>query len=272
MVQASRRPIVSPPPTQTRASEQSTALHPTLIRLLAQWAGTAVPAPASSFAEPLGHWLSLTDAISLSSLLGAAGRATPTHANPAAASRAMAIAETEIDRVRAALVAQADRGLHAGPSRPRHEPARPTATRSSLAYADLGQCRQHYQAAQRLMDERIGTLRQRLRALLPPVSAPLAQLAALDAVMEQALAPREAEMLNSLPQRLEKRHEQLRRVEADAEADSATAGEPMAPTRWLDTFQQDMRALMLAELELRLQPVQGLLDALRSAAENTPTS
>ena len=36
----------------------------------------------------------------------------------------------------------------------------------------------------------------------------------------------------------------------------------LQPGAWLHTFCQDMRAVLLAELELRLQPVAGLLDAL----------
>jgi Protein of unknown function (DUF3348) len=36
-------------------------------------------------------------------------------------------------------------------------------------------------------------------------------------------------------------------------------------TPWLDNFRHDMRQLLLAELDLRLQPSLGLLQTLRSA-------
>ena len=36
----------------------------------------------------------------------------------------------------------------------------------------------------------------------------------------------------------------------------------VAPGGWLHQFRQEMQTLLLAELETRLEPVQGLLDAL----------
>ena len=55
-------------------------------------------------------------------------------------------------------------------------------------------------------------------------------------------------------QRLEKRFLSLKPA-----GDDATAGP------WLDTFRQDMHTVLLAELDTRMQPVEGLLAALRSA-------
>lgn len=48
-------------------------------------------------------------------------------------------------------------------------------------------------------------------------------------------------------------------VNAAAPAPAITAG------AWLDTFRADMRAVLLAELDVRLQPVEGLLAALRTS-------
>ena len=54
---------------------------------------------------------------------------------------------------------------------------------------------------------------------------------------------------------------------AAAEAASETASDAAAPTpgAWLNLFRQDMQSVLLAELEIRLQPVEGLLAALRSS-------
>jgi hypothetical protein len=48
-------------------------------------------------------------------------------------------------------------------------------------------------------------------------------------------------------------------VRTQAAAPAITAG------AWLDTFRADMRAVLLAELDVRLQPVEGLLAALRTS-------
>jgi hypothetical protein len=47
---------------------------------------------------------------------------------------------------------------------------------------------------------------------------------------------------------------------AEASEDAA----PVTPGAWLDVFRKDMRSVLLAELDVRLQPVEGLLAALRT--------
>ncbi|SIT30100.1 DUF3348 domain-containing protein [Achromobacter sp. MFA1 R4] len=49
-----------------------------------------------------------------------------------------------------------------------------------------------------------------------------------------------------------------------APASPEPAAPPPPPGAWLDTFRADMRAVLLAELDVRLQPVEGLLAALRT--------
>lgn len=53
---------------------------------------------------------------------------------------------------------------------------------------------------------------------------------------------------------------------APAQQASAAAGtaSPVTPGAWLDVFRKDMRSVLLAELDVRLQPVEGLLAALRT--------
>ncbi|HEX7936672.1 MAG TPA: DUF3348 family protein, partial [Paraburkholderia sp.] len=49
-----------------------------------------------------------------------------------------------------------------------------------------------------------------------------------------------------------------------AAAAAAAAAQPSAPGAWLDVFRKDMQSVLLAELDVRLQPVEGLLAALRT--------
>lgn len=46
---------------------------------------------------------------------------------------------------------------------------------------------------------------------------------------------------------------------------SATTPPAVTPGAWLDVFRKDMRSVLLAELDVRLQPVEGLLAALRAS-------
>ena len=85
------------------------------------------------------------------------------------------------------------------------------------------------------------------------------RLAEVDAVMERALSPRERSLLGTVPALLGKHFERLRR----AELDTLTGGHPAGA--WLEIFRKDAQSVLLAELDLRFQPVEGLLAALRTS-------
>ncbi|MFN6997580.1 MAG: DUF3348 family protein, partial [Aquincola tertiaricarbonis] len=107
------------------------------------------------------------------------------------------------------------------------------------------------QRRQQAMEAAIGPLRARLRQALAAQSAAGARLAEVDAVMTQVLAPQERRLLATVPGLLEPR---LRRLAAS----QAEAG----PTAWRTLFRQELQAVLRAELDIRFQPVLGLLAAL----------
>lgn len=104
-------------------------------------------------------------------------------------------------------------------------------------------------AMQRSTQASAGRLRGRAREALAQRGNDHARLAGLDAVMEQTLSPREARLLERLPARA------LARSGEDA-GNGWPDGLPQA-------LQMQVRALLLADLDLRFQPVEGLLAALR---------
>jgi hypothetical protein len=83
----------------------------------------------------------------------------------------------------------------------------------------------------------------------------MARLAAVDVVMEQVLGAQERSLLAGVPALLETHFKRLRQA---------------APDAWLDRFRRDAREVLLAELDLRFQPVDGLLEALRAAHRDIP--
>lgn len=212
-----------------------------LTRLLARLSDEPPAGPAGAaqaarpaFADRLGHWLGWTGAISLSAVLDAAPAA------PAPGRRsAPGNEEADFQRVRADLSAS----LAAGPAEPASSPT------------DFGPYRRHCLAQQQAMQQAVGALRQRLRAALARQSAPGARLAAIDAVMEPALAAHERSLLGLVPLRLQAHFERLHRHAESSHDD------PAAVTR---AFEQDLQRVLAAELAHRLLPAQGLLDALRT--------
>ncbi len=219
----------------------STLRGPRLVRQLAGLAGTAADAPAQPLSQLLSHWLEWKHAVALARVLDApqgqdAGPAPGHRAVPAAAA---ALADA---RVSLAQALARDRAFAAGPDGPR----------PPLEWTWF---QQRHMALQHLIESGAANLRQDLRQRLAGQSPALARLAAIDAVMEQALARPTRTLLARATPVLEHHFHRLQRAALDARADG-----PDAPS-WLDGFRHDMRELLLAELDLRLQPAEGLLAA-----------
>lgn len=245
-----------------------------LVRTLDAWT-PAEPEPSGlDFAERLSLWVNAFDAIRLQAAHQqvASLRSAPAPRPAVSAARQAKALADDVQRVRGVLaraIAQDPDPLAASPAAlvdPRRlvrTPAQPT---QGAAAADPGYApwRQRHQELQRQMDLMIPPLRDHVRQALAQGSPRLRQLAILDAAMEQVLAPREQALLPGVGVRLERRFKQLRAQHMDA-AEPATedaAAAARRPGGWLDLFGKDWRQLLLAELDLRLQPVTGMLEAL----------
>lgn len=209
-----------------------------------------VEASRQDFSERLGEWVGVFDAIKLH----AAHQAIPAVDNkkPSVAAPAHPSAlEEEFHRVRTALVTSISASA-TGSSRgaPLKTPVPSTAPDADVdaAYAPH---HQRYLDQQRQMALRIDALRAYARRVLTQCSAQLGQLASFDAVMEQMFGDREQKLLSSVPVLLERRFEYWRKIRQLA-PDAATQGE---------VFGKEMQEVLLAELEVRLQPVVGLIEA-----------
>lgn len=240
-----------------QAALRPTVRGPTFIRLLARLADIDVAPPGQSLPDRLGQWLDWNHALSLAAALDGG------QAAPEAAVRAPDDLHAECARAREALAtAIKDDPLLAPGGSVQAEP-------------DYAVFRHACLARQRAIQATVGRLRGALRDALAqtgsglgapatpvaPKGAPaearpmargdqMARLAEVDAVMEAALTPREHALLAKVPELLGQRFERLR------------AAGHASPT-WLDGFRRDMQSVLLVELDLRFQPVDALLAALR---------
>jgi hypothetical protein len=242
-----------------RESRRTPLTGSALIRLLAALNDVHTPASKDTFVDGLCRWFGWTDAISLSAALECSPAVT---AEAASRSWSASPDEREYRRVRATLAklvapapaATTDRGR---PSLPVPAQSAPAAEASGFTPH-----RQRYLAWQQAMETNIAPLRRRVRATLAGASPAMARLASMDAVMEQVVGARERSLLSTVPSWLEQHFKHLRQAHADTPVADA-APTPGEPAEWLNTFCQDMRDVLLAELDLRMQPVEGLLEALR---------
>lgn len=224
---------------------------PTFIRLLARLTDDTLPQGGPAPAERLSQWLDWTRAVVLSKVLDAKAPEAEQTAQVVDRDDAAACA-----KARATLLASiAEAPELAIPQQQAAEVADGAET-APEAPIDFAPFRQRHLALQRSMLIATGRLRGDLRDLLAQRSADMARLAEVDAVMEGALSPREHALLGAVPALLETHFERLRA------AAGASAADPSAA--WLDGFRRDMQGVLIAELDVRFQPVEGLLAALRT--------
>lgn len=242
-----------------------------LVVLLQQWAredgAQAAQAPQQDVAQVLSQWLGTVDAVQLSRALHAI-ESLPGAGDGAAAAPGPALGMAALDRFVQKAQADLTTLLTARAAAPKPLRARadntPVEMPDPQADADFAAHGPRYLELQRQMDTRLLALRAQARHAIAKGSPALRQLAALDAVMEQMLGAREQRLWASLPGHLERRLAHRHQTHQQALQASGQADEPprwRQPGGWLWAFEQDMQALLLAEMQVRLLPITGLLEA-----------
>lgn len=216
-----------------------------LVRLLSEWhCADAEASPGMDFAQRLSQWVNAFDAMGLQSAHEVIRRVQAlAQRSGGARGPAPAALAQDVDRVRGVLA-------HAIAQPVPEDLARP-GDRGGGAFAPW---RDRHLELQRQMALMIEPLRAHVRESASRRSTRLRQLAVLDAAMEQMLARREHTLLPATTSLLKRRFEQLRDAASDASGDEADDA-------WLQAFGREWRQVLLAELEVRLAPVAGLVEA-----------
>ena len=245
--------------------QRATFHRSALVRLLSAQ-HPQIPEPKYDFGERLGRWLDLSDAMTLYSVLGnEAGERAPLP-------RAESDLPAQLQRVRRALseAIENDGVFRIDPngSAPRIPFPLPQSRASAADVSsppDFTPYHRYYLAHQREMTNAITALRTQARKALAAQSPAGRQLAGLDATFEKSLAARESSLLANVPILFSKCFEQRY---AEHMAALVGADDPAIwaqPGSWLEAFCNDAKRLLLAELDLRLKVVSGLIAALASA-------
>ena len=280
----------------TRALPRASLYSASLVRFLTENALLAPARPSEDVGQKLGDWLDFRQAIALHSVLNPESAPDQQPAAPPPHVRRMAQIAPEalarhVDKVRAQLVESITRGAPAGSGLARIDMPAPVLDAPVEIKTAFEPYRRFVAAHQRQMESTLRSLRAQLRLQLNQRASAGQQLAALDAAFENILAEREAALLAKTSKLLEKRfvqalkaHMQLQAqalpvalaaktadaanglAEAsDASMDDVLIAPPKAdPSSWLMPLRQTIRQALLAELDTRLQPALGLLEALTS--------
>lgn len=222
-----------------------------------------VAASRQDVAERLGLWLDVFDGITLHAAHQSIKTLDEDKPSDAPLTKSSAL-EEEFHKVRTALVKTITTSSELPASGKRVRNLVPQPEAAATTDAGYAPYHQRYLDQQRQMALRIDALRAYVRQAIAKVSPQLGQLAGFDAVMDQMLGGREKKLLATVPVLLERRFGHLRKTHQLALVAAQQQDDPALwaqPGGWLDVFGKELQEVLLAELEVRMQPVVGLIEA-----------
>lgn len=253
----------------TRALPRAQIHSSRLWRFLTENGMASAAVAAGDVGQQLGDWLDFRQAIALHGILN------PESPPPAASPRARATVKPEalrlhVDKVRTALEQSITQGATAGSGLTRIDMPPPVLDEPVDPKRAFEPWRRFIASHQRQMETVVRTLRAQVRSQLAQGTPAQQQLATLDTAFENILVEREARLLYTVSQMLEKRFAQALKHHLKPAAEPVAQASPaQGPLPWLTALNHDVRSALLAELDTRLQPTLGLLEAF--SPESTPS-
>jgi hypothetical protein len=255
------------PPLPVSAAPPIVSTSTRLVRLLSQMAQCDATEPTGSLTELLGRSIGFGDSMRLSALHGDLRRlrVEPGPVDGEGLKR-------QVSEVRLALVRSVAESFVPGTTQRVRLPVLKAGV-SLEQLAAFEPYHRFYAAHQRDFESRIQSLQTTVRDALGGASTALARLAALDAGLRDILAVPIRRQLGVVPRLLGRRFESLQgefRLPRDESlSDAETWAQWVLPEGWLGRFFHEMQGLLLAELELRLLPVLGLVEAVDEQREDS---
>jgi hypothetical protein len=207
-------------------------------------ANTKVVVSGRHFSEKLGSFLDMSDSIALSDALASIARVKYEPLLVKVSTIEDKFLDARRDMVDAVTRSFSPESSPLGiklPIRDKH-----AAADEPLPYSRY---HRFYAAHQRDLDIKVPNLHSQIRDLVSGLSPEMAQLAQLDEALTETFLLRTRKFLNTVPRLLGVHFENL----------AQTAGGHSDV--WLDQFCRDMKSVLLAEIEVRLMPVLGLVES-----------
>ena len=244
---------------------------PRLVRFLSDLALADGEVSHQHFSERLGRLIDLPDSIALSRVHGQLVTMTsaPGPATSAAVPTESIVAE--FLKVRTTLVETIVNSFTPGAGASWLSFPRVTGSTPAEELTSYKRYQLFYANQQREIALRINKLRADVRLAVSGRSSRLARLVVLETGLDEALSAPAQNLFAEVPRLLGKRFEDLlqshletlvgREDDDDRQLWSQAGG-------WLGQFAGEMQEALLAELEARLQPVLGLMEALKEEGES----
>jgi hypothetical protein len=242
-------------------AHQNPAKSSRLVRFLTDMLDADVQVSHQRFIERLGQSFNLADSVKISTVHEQQIKELTT--TPDVEKAAI---KDEFERVRASIISSVVQSFEPGPAsvRTRFPELRAEMTTEESMSAEPYMT--FYVAQQSNIDFRIRDLHASTRDALTKLSPHIARLAALEAVLADPLLTPAKRAFVIVPRLLRRRFETLLEDHLGDKAE-----EPGVRERWeltLAQFRQEMQGLLLAEIETRLLPTLGLIEALDELDDN----
>lgn len=268
----------NPQPTSQIAPSSSPAAPPSarLVQLLAALGHAAGSEPHASFTERLGRLFGLGDTMELDAALAFRAKGQFQPSSDLASKLQHTLSSTRDKLVQRLQLCFNTTASDTTPGLPVLEPGQKPDTGNQAA-PDVAPYLNFYLARQRELAAATRQLRTKVRNAVATTSPAMAHLAQLDTVFDHTLAGYSSQSFATLPALVEKRFHTLwqgRQQMNFDQQDQAPAQSPeqdwTKPGGWLHQYCQEMQMLLLAELEVRLEPAMALLDAFTHEVSHTP--
>jgi len=230
-----------------------------LVRLLTDMSVAKVSPSELNLAEHLGRLIGVSDSIALSRSLNSlpASQASMIVDSVEAVREEILIGRQQMMQIIVKSFAASPEGTGI------QAPSVNTGTRAE-ALQTYEPYQRFYSMHQAEMAGSVQRLRIRVRSTIAGFSTELHKLAELDRILSDILAGHTQKLFNVTPILLESRFKELLAAHLE-KAGGVHNSEPpqwLTPGEWLELFYKEMQELLLAELDVRLQPIFGLLEAL----------
>lgn len=249
--------------TQTIASSSLGSSR--LIRYIADLSVCNPELTHKQFAERLGSLIDFSDSI----LLSAAHMNLTTLSFEPTSESSRNVAD-EFLRVRTGLVQNIIKGTTPDAEPPRIKLPSPLRGATPEELLNFENYHRFYALHQRDMDLKIQHLRHQVREEIGIISPSLAQLSVLDGAISDTLLVHTRRFFAVVPRLLERRFKALYESHCNHQGSLGLEDNPenwLRPGGWLARVYKDIQGLLLAELDVRIQPVIGLIEALNKEVE-----
>jgi Protein of unknown function (DUF3348) len=248
----------------TRSPARTNFHSSTLLRQLNQLAVVDLLEPGYAVAERLATWMTFNDAMALSAAQSAVTSAQGKDGDTAGLEAGLSTSIFATQQRIAQLITKRCALDSSDEQMPLPRPPTGVALEIAVSYEPY---LRFYLALQREMAANIQKLRSAARAGLESATHQHQVLVALDKAMAGFIDERERTYLGRLPLVLEQRFMHLRKNHLATLAETNGTDDPndwIKPGQWLAVFCEELRSVLLAELDFRMQSVLGLLEALNT--------